>query len=109
MTVGDLAFLAGLESAAMPEPEREVNGAYAGDLLSWVMGRAGADCAWITIMSNINVSAVSVLADVSCVILAEGVKPDADMLAAAKQKGINILLSDKPTYETAKILCGLGI
>ena len=35
---------------------KEINGCYCGDLLSWVMGRAQADNAWITIMSNINIA-----------------------------------------------------
>ena len=109
MTVKELTSLANFEPVCLSEPEREIDGAYVGDLLSWVMGRAGSGCAWITIMSNINVSAVALLADVACVILAEGVKPDADMLASAEQKGINVLCSDKPAYDTAKILCGFGI
>ncbi len=57
-----------------------MGGAYVGDLLSWVMGRAGSNSAWITIMSNVNVAAVAVLAELSMIILAENVKPDADLL-----------------------------
>ena len=33
---------------------REVKGCYCGDLLSWVMGRAKADDAWLTVMGNVN-------------------------------------------------------
>lgn len=109
MTVCELAERANFEIAVSADISREICGAYVGDLLSWVMGRADADVAWITIMSNINVTAVAVLADVACVILAEGVKPDADMLSSAKEKGINVLLSPMPAYLTAKILCGFGI
>ena len=36
----------------MPQGEREIDGVYVGDLLSWVMGRAQSDNAWVTIMSN---------------------------------------------------------
>ena len=60
----------------MPEPEREVSGGYVGDLLSWVMGRAQTGNVWLTIMSNQNVAAVALMAEVSCVVLTEGVKPD---------------------------------
>ena len=109
MTVKELAQKADFEIAVSADTEREICGAYVGDLLSWVMGRAEADSAWITIMSNINVVAVALLADVACVILAEGVKPDADMLTSAKEKGINILLSPHPAYLTAKVLCGFEI
>ena len=60
--------------------DREVKGCYVGDLLSWVMGRAEQDCAWITIMSNVNIVAVAALVDMACVILAEGVAVDAEVI-----------------------------
>ena len=101
MTVRELAESCGLGTVSISDGEHPVCGAYVGDLLSWVMGRASADNAWITIMSNINVIAVASLSDVSCVIFAEGVTPDADIVAVAKGKGINLLSSDLPIYETA--------
>lgn len=91
---------------SLPFPDREVSGCYIGDLLSWVMGRAEADNAWITIMSNINTVAVASLADVSLVILAEGVTLDGEVLKAAKEKGINVVTSDLAAYETAGMLFG---
>lgn len=90
----------------MPEGERNVSGAYIGDLLSWVMGRANEDNAWITIMSNVNVIAVASLSDVACVILAEGVALDETLKQTAIQKGINVLSSKLPAYETAQLLFG---
>ena len=101
MTVKTLAEKIGLKPLLLPCGEREVNGVYCGDLLSWVMGRAECDNAGITIMSNVNVVAVASLLDVSCVILAEGVALDEDALKAATEKQINLLVSDKSTYETA--------
>ena len=107
MTVEILSRNGEFSAVALPEPQREINGVYIGDLLSWVMGRAKADDAWITIMSNINVVAVASLADVSCVILAEGVLLDEATLTAANDKGINVLKTELPIYETAKILSEL--
>ena len=104
MTVTELAAKCGFKEIALPDPEREVDGVYIGDLLSWVMGRANADCAWITIMSNVNVIAVASLSDAACVILAEGVVPDSEITELAKAKGINLLSSQHPTYETAVML-----
>jgi len=101
MTVNELSLKAGLSFINRAEDARKIKSVYMGDLLSWVMGRAGADSAWITIMSNVNVVAVALLADVSCVILAEGVVLDAEAAAAAKSKSINILSSSKTSYETA--------
>ena len=73
------------------------------------MGRAGEDNAWITIMSNSNIVAVATLADVSCIILAEGVVPDEGVAATAEAKGINLLSSSKSAYEIAKLLCESGL
>ena len=109
MTVEAFAKEAQLTVLRMPDPEREVSGAYVGDLLSWVMGKAGTGNVWITIMSNVNVIAVASLADVSCVILAEGVKLDEGVEKTAEAKGINILSTDKSAYEVAKVLASLEV
>ena len=101
MTVRALAETTGWRAAALPAGERKVTGGYMGDLLSWVMGRAHSGDAWITIMSNQNIVAVALLADVSCILLAEGVEPDEGVAALAAQKGINLLQSPLSAYETA--------
>ena len=106
MTVKELCEQCGFTAICLPEPNRTVQGAYMGDLLSWVMGRAREDCAWITIMNNVNVLAVASLADVGCVILAEGVALDAQLQTTAQEKGVNILQSPLPSYETALLLAG---
>ena len=54
MTVKELAKILGATTVAESDFEREINGGYAGDLLSFVMGRAMPDCAWYTIMTNID-------------------------------------------------------
>ncbi len=107
MNVAKLCEIAGFSAVSIPHPEREVNGAYCGDLLSWVMGRACKDNAWITIMSNINVIAVATLADVSCVIICENVKLDEEVLNVAKEKKVNILLSKSNAYDTAVKISGI--
>ena len=73
MTVRELTEALSLTPFHLAQPDRPVSGGYAGDLLSWVLGRAGQDAAWLTIMSNQNVAAVALMAEVSCVILTEGV------------------------------------
>ena len=109
MTVTKLAEIISLTPITLPNPEREVDGVYIGDLLSWVMGRAEEGDAWITIMSNSNVLAVATLADVACVILAEGVMPDNGVAATAEEKGINLLSSSESAYEIAKKLGCAGL
>ncbi len=101
MTVSALTKTADFKTVCLPSPDREINGVYIGDLLSWVMGKAEADNIWITIMSNINITAVATLADVSCVLLAEGVVLENDVLDVANAKGINILSTNLQAYEAA--------
>lgn len=108
MTVNELAAGLSLRPIALPDGNREVEGVYIGDLLSWVMGRAQRGNAWITIMSNLNIVAVATLADVSCIILAEGVTLDEQVIETATSKDVNILSTDKTAYEVAAILARMG-
>ena len=82
-----------------------ITGGYAGDMLSWVMGRAKEGSVWITIMSNQNVAAVALMADVACVVLTENVVPDEALITQAQQRGLPLLSSCLPSYELA---CSLG-
>jgi hypothetical protein len=102
MTVSQLISDLDLTVFHLEDPDQVVTGGYAGDLLSWVMGKAQPGDAWITIMSNINVAAVAVLCDTACVILAEQVVPDEKLMAKAQQQGINLLGSAQSVYR----LCG---
>lgn len=104
MTVRELANTGLFKAITMPDPDREIVGVYIGDLLSWVMGRAGEDNAWITIMSNANILAVATLADVACIILAEGVTLEEDVKATAEAKGVNVLTTNMSAYEIARII-----
>lgn len=107
MTVELFMKKSGFNAVCMPNPTKEITGAYVGDLLSWVMGKANAGEVWITIMSNLNVLAVATLTDVSCIVLAEGVTLDQDVLAAAREKGINVLSTPLSAYEAAIRISGV--
>ncbi len=107
MTVNDLLKSEKFTAISLPDSTREIKDVYIGDLLSWVMGRAKADDAWITIMSNVNILAVASLADTACIILAEGVTVDDAVKSTAENKDINILKTDMSIYETAVYLNGL--
>lgn len=98
MTVQAMAEALSLTPLCVPEPDREVEGGYIGDLLSWVMGNAQSGDAWITIMSNDNVVAVAVLTDVACVILSEGVTLDERLRALAEKKGVNVFSTELSSF-----------
>ena len=107
MKIKDLALNGNFKEICIPCPEREIDGVYVGDLLSWVMGRAQADNAWITIMSNLNVIAVASLADTSCVILTEGVTLQDDVKELAVSKEINVFSTNLTSYQAAITLSDL--
>ncbi len=109
MTVCEMAASLSLTALALPDPDRCVEGAYIGDLLSWVMGRAQSGHAWVTIMSNRNILAVATLSDVACILLCEGVLPDEGVTEMAVEKDINILTSPLPAYELARELARIGL
>ena len=98
MTVQELADRLALTPICVDDPDREVTGGYIGDLLSWVMGNAQSGDAWITIMSNDNVVAVSVLTDVACVILSEGVTLDERVKGLAEKKGVNVYTTELSSF-----------
>lgn len=102
MNVKDLIERLSLEEITVADYDREVTGGYAGDLLSWVMGRAQDGDAWVTIMTNINVIAVASLADVACVVLAENVPVEEDVVKTAAAKGVTLVRSPEPTFALCK-------
>lgn len=104
MTVKQLIDLSGFEAVSLPDPDKQVCGAYAGDLLSWVMGRAESNSAWVTIMTNINVLAVASLIDLSCVIVCEDSEMTNKFIEEATAKSINIIKTSNPVYEACVIL-----
>jgi len=81
--------------------ENEVSSVYCCDLLSLVMGRAPSKCAWFTVMANVNIVAVAQLAGISCIVIAEGIKPDEITLQKACENEIPIFATDLPVFEAA--------
>lgn len=104
MTVKELLDKSGFQLLVEGDLSREIEKIYCCDLLSIVMSRAPASCAWVTVMGNVNAAAVASLADMSCVILAEGAAADEVMLQKAKSQGINVLKTDLPVFEAALLV-----
>lgn len=83
------------------DSEREIEGCYCGDLLSWVMSRIKENDVWLTVMGNINSIAVCVLSDCSCMLLTENAPLDEDARLKAESIGIPVLQSEKSAYDLA--------
>lgn len=108
MTVGQLiesgVFRVASESGDL---DREITGPYCCDLLSFAMGKAPAGSAWVTVMGNVNTLAVASLADVACIILAEGAVLDSAAAGKAASQGITVLMTEEPIFETAYKIYGM--
>lgn len=81
--------------------ERQVKGVYCCDLLSWVMSHAKKDDAWITIHTNVNVPAVAVMAEVSCVIIPENIEIEENTIEKAEKNEVVILSTELPAAEAS--------
>ena len=101
MKTADFVSKCGLKWFVKADGTREITGGYFGDLLSWVMSRAKCGDAWITIMSNINTLAVASLCEAACIVLADGVEPEENVVQTAQAKGINVIGSEEPAYNLA--------
>lgn len=107
MTVQYLAEKLGAVPLCPAGLDNEVTGCYAGDLLSWVMGRAPEKSCWITVMGNVNAVAVAKLADLACILLCEGSHLDPDAKQRSEENGIAVLSSERTAYDLAVAIHGL--
>ena len=105
MTTTELQAALGLEPLSLSGGTRVITGWRVGDLLSHVLAHAKRGDAWITILASSNVIAVAQLADVACVILAEGVEVSSQVIAQAKAHGVNLFRSAMPAHA----LCVAGV
>ena len=101
MTVQDLINADVFKTCKVADPAREISKTFNCDLLSIAMSKAPSDCAWITVMGNVNTLAVATLADVACIILAEGVLFDEAGAAKLDATDINVFTTDMPVFEAS--------
>lgn len=104
MTVNNLVEKLNLKILVEGDQNREINGGYCGDLLSWVMGRAQSGDCWFTVMGNVNAIAVSFLADCACIVLCENATLDNDAQERAELQDICVLASEENAYILANKL-----
>jgi len=83
------------------DKKREISKVFCCDLLSIAMANAPKDGVWVTVMGNRNTLAVATLADVACIVLAEGASFDEGTLEQAKKEGIAVLETDLPVFDIA--------
>jgi hypothetical protein len=81
--------------------DREIEGMYICDLLSWAMSKAKKGDAWVTVHTHGNVVAVALLAEISCIIIPENIEVEEATIEKASKEGIAILSSEKSSFEIA--------
>jgi hypothetical protein len=105
----ELAQLLNASIAVEGDISAQVTCGYACDLLSWVLAHGQKGMAWTTVQTHINVVAIAVLMEMSCIILAEGNQLESDSLAKAKEEGLTVLATRKTAYEVCGLMMGAGV
>ena len=88
---------------------REVEGGFASDLLSHVMGQAKAGNVWVTMQGHQNIIAVASLIGLSAIIVAAGVEPDPSICEKAESEEVVLLTTPALVFETVSLLSRMGI
>ena len=101
MKVKELSEKLNLKVLVEGDSERDAEGCYCGDLLSWVMSRIKENDVWLTVMGNINAMGVAALADAACIILTDNAPLDEEAKNRAVMQNINILTCEDNNYKTA--------
>ena len=90
-------------------PDQELHGLFASDLLSHVMGNAHEGDVLITVLSNINVLGVASLLDLSAVVFTHNAELPENVLRKAEILGLALFRTKLPTAETVILLHKLGV
>ena len=101
--------LPGFRVLAEGDPGREISRVFCCDLLSIAMGKAPTDSVWVTVMGNKNTLAVAALADVACIVLAEGIGMDEGTLTKAEEEGIAIISTELPIFDISLEIYKAGV
>jgi len=97
-------LMAGASSAG-----REIQGGYASDLLSDVMGNSREGDIWITMQKHVNIVAVAQLNNLAAIVLVNGRTPESDTVARADEIGIPILSTPLQAFDAIGILYAQGV
>ncbi|MBN1570462.1 MAG: serine kinase [Acidobacteria bacterium] len=99
----------GILMAARSSVEREIQGGYASDLLSDVMGNSREGDIWVTMQKHVNVVAVAQLNNLAAIVLVNGRTPESDTAVRAEEIGIPIISTPLQAFDVIGILYSLGI
>lgn len=87
----------------------DVNGGYASDLLSNVMGQGQPGMVWVTMQGHQNIAAVASLIGLSCIIVAGDGPVADDTLRKANLNDVVIAATAEPVFSVIGKLYALGV
>lgn len=96
--------IADLELTLLTDPrtlERQILGAYCGDLLSDVLAHASPGDIWITIHRHRNIIAVASLANLNGIIITGNRNPEPDTLEFAQKEGMPLFTTPLKNFQAA--------
>jgi hypothetical protein len=110
MNVAEAAqMIQGTLVAGAAAASREIQGGYASDLLSDVMGNSHEGDVWVTLQKHVNIVAVAQLNSLAAIVLVNGRVPEPDTAARAEEMGIPIISTPLQAFDAAGILYSSGI
>lgn len=105
LTVNDLLLDSRFELVSeSPSHPIEIEGYYIGDLLSFVMAKAGRGQLWLTVQTHPNVIAVASLLELSAVMIVEDAPIPEETINVAKEKGIALFKTSCTAVEILQSL-----
>jgi hypothetical protein len=95
--------------AAKTAAGREIQGGYASDLLSDVMGNSREGDIWVTLQKHVNIVAVAQLNGLAAIVLVNNRQPEPDTLARAEELGIPIISTPMQAFDVIGALYSMGV
>ena len=89
--------------------DKEISGGYCGDLLSWVMAYAQKGNLWITVQTHVNIVAIAVLLELSCIIVPEDINVEEETIKKSIEEDIAILKSHLNSFDIVQLLSERGM
>lgn len=105
MIVADLIKIEELELLTNIDLNIEIVDIYAGDLLSFVMGKVKEEnVLFLTIINSMNVIAVASLLNMSAVIFCDGVTPSKEVIEKALEENVILFKTKLSSIKIAKVI-----
>ena len=91
------------------EDDTEVTGGYCSDLLSDVLKNAKSGFIWVTNQKHQNCIAVASLLELSAIVIAGGVEPDAETTEKAASEGVALYTTSESAFDIVGRMYEMGI